>query len=154
MGAAQAGNAGPEGAVMIAGVPEWSARIRQLYWQLRYVRKYQAAPLRKAYRRVRAERNRLEDSGLDAELVRLFCRWMADPRNEAADARWRSYAASLEAAAGIASRALKEAQASSGGMGAERPIKTSAANCTVQRIACAAAGAANDDIAPYRQGGS
>jgi hypothetical protein len=153
MGADQARNAGPEGAEMIAGFPEWSAQLRELYWQLRIARKTNEARLRKAYRLVRRERDRLESLGHDPELLRLFCRWAVNPKNELADLRWRSYSVAVQAAAGVAAQALARASANTGGMGAVAPHIASAANRTVQRIACLAVDAANDDIAPYRQGG-
>ncbi|WP_165601707.1 hypothetical protein [Methylobacillus sp. MM3] len=38
----------------------------------------------------RSRKKRLIDSGVDAELVRLLCRWMENPGNQKAEAIFRS----------------------------------------------------------------
>lgn len=52
---------------------------------LRNGRKWDQAHRRKYYRRIEAEKKRLIDSGVDPELVRLLCRYLANPRNQKSD---------------------------------------------------------------------
>lgn len=72
-------------------MPEWSGKLRTLYWFLRYHRKFSEAKRRKIYRQIAAEKKRLTESGVDAELVRLLCRWLANPRNQFTEARYLRY---------------------------------------------------------------
>lgn len=62
--------------------PEWSNGIRNYYWHLRMARGFDLAKIRKQYRRIAAEKKRLQDEGVDSELLRLLCRHMVNPRNE------------------------------------------------------------------------
>jgi len=71
-------------------MPEWSGTLCNLYWHLRFNRFSQAAR-RRFYRKIAAEKKRLVDSGVDTEEVRLFCRWMANPRNRFAEERYYLY---------------------------------------------------------------
>nr|CRY95482.1 hypothetical protein [uncultured prokaryote] len=57
--------------------PEQFRQLSSLYWKLRSLRVWDSAGRRKLYRYIRVERDRLVDSGMDAEHVRLFCRHMA-----------------------------------------------------------------------------
>lgn len=59
-------------------MPAWSGCVRNLYWFLRYKRQWDTAARRLYYRKIRAERDRLVASGVDAEWVRLFCRWQSN----------------------------------------------------------------------------
>ncbi len=61
---------------------EWSNGIRNYYWHLRMARGFDLAKIRKQYRRIAAEKKRLQDEGVDSELLRLLCRHMVNPRNE------------------------------------------------------------------------
>lgn len=72
-------------------LPEWGGLLCNYYWQLRYTRSYDQAARRKYYRRIAAEKKRLHLAGVDQEAVRLFCRWMSNPRNEFAERRFRFY---------------------------------------------------------------
>lgn len=101
-------------------LPDWSASLRHAYWQLRWCRVHRVSEIRKCYRRVKRERVELERRGLDAELLRLLCRVLVNPRNEAAELRFWGFYDSL---------ALIRRVAIAGGMGAERPISP------VQKIA-------------------
>lgn len=58
------------------------AELRQLYWRLRAIRAYDNAARRKWYRRIKIEKDRLEDIGFSAEHLRLYCRYMANPREQ------------------------------------------------------------------------
>jgi hypothetical protein len=62
--------------------PEWSNGIRNYYWHLRIARSFDSAKIRKQYRRIAAEKKRLQSEGVDSELLRLLCRHMVNPRNE------------------------------------------------------------------------
>lgn len=77
-------------------MPEWSGTLRNLYWFLRYVRAYDGAARRRYYRRIEAEKKRLQSEGVDQEAVRLFCRWMAKPDDVIAEQRFRFYEAQLQ----------------------------------------------------------
>ena len=59
-------------------MPDWSGPVRNLYWFLRYRRQWNSAARRRYYRKIRVERDRLVASGIDAEWVRLFCRWQSN----------------------------------------------------------------------------
>lgn len=72
-------------------MPAWGLKLRNLYWFLRYHRKWNEAKRRLYYRRIAAEKKRLIDSGVDAELVRLYCRYLSDMKNRHAEARYLRY---------------------------------------------------------------
>ena len=55
------------------------SELRQLYWRLRAIRAYDSAARRKWYRRIKIEKDRLENLGFSAEHLRLYCRYMANP---------------------------------------------------------------------------
>lgn len=59
--------------------PGWAATLSNLYYRLRGVRAYDTAGRRKWYRYIRSERDYLVGNGVDAELVRLACRYYAKP---------------------------------------------------------------------------
>lgn len=82
---------------------DWSAGLRQMYWRLRNCRRYDAAARRKWYRRIKGERERLHALGFDAEYTRLFCRYMSDPKNEAAAIRLICFEGMLDVLAGVSS---------------------------------------------------
>jgi hypothetical protein len=67
--------------------------LANLYWMLRYYRKWDGAKRRKYYRLIAVEKKRLIESGVDAELVRLACRSLANLRNQNAEARYLLYKA-------------------------------------------------------------
>lgn len=77
--------------------PEWSQTICQHYWHLRFARGFDLARIRKEYRRIAAEKKRLQVEGVDRELVRLLCRHMVNPRNQRAEQRfWAAHLKSLQ----------------------------------------------------------
>lgn len=77
--------------------PEWSQMIRNHYWYLRFARGFDSARIRKEYRRIEAEKKRLQGAGVDIELVRLLCRHMVNPRNKRAAQRfWNAHLQSLQ----------------------------------------------------------
>lgn len=61
-------------------LPAWASRLSNLYWRLRAARSWDSAARRKWYRYIRFERDDLVNLGIDAELVRLACRYFSDPR--------------------------------------------------------------------------
>jgi hypothetical protein len=72
--------------------PEWSVGIRNHYWYLRAVRKFNSAKLRKYYRLIEKEKKRLHETGVDKEVVRLLCRHIVNPRNPFAEQRfWEAF---------------------------------------------------------------
>lgn len=70
--------------------PDWSQFIRNHYWILRSVRKFNTARLRKQYRLIEKEKNRLHETGVDKEVIRLLCRHLVNPRNPHAEKRFWS----------------------------------------------------------------
>lgn len=72
-------------------MPEWSGKLCNLYWFLRYHRKFNEAKRRAIYRKIASEKKRLTESGVDAELVRLLCRYLANTRNRHAEVRYLRY---------------------------------------------------------------
>jgi hypothetical protein len=72
-------------------LPDWGGMLRNYYWQLRYLRPYDQAARRRYYRLIAVEKKRLHEEGVDFEEVRLFCRWMANPRNQSAEQRFLNY---------------------------------------------------------------
>jgi hypothetical protein len=72
-------------------MPGWALNLRNLYWMLRYYRKWDEAKRRKYYRRIEAEKKRLHAAGVDPELVRLLCRHLANPKDRFAEARYLVY---------------------------------------------------------------
>lgn len=103
----------------ISGVwlpPEWSFRLRGLYWKLRYQRKCRWSKARLIYRLIRQERLALVDAGVNPEYVRLVCLYLADPKREARVMR----VVAFERRLGVLSVCR------SGGMGAEAPHKDAA----------------------------
>lgn len=73
-------------------MPDWGEVLRNYYWNLRYSRLWDSAARRRIYRQIAAEKKRLIDSGVHFEEVRLYCRWMANPSNNAARMRFESFA--------------------------------------------------------------
>lgn len=59
--------------------PGWARTLSNLYWRLRNVRRHDSAGRRKWYRYIRRERDFLVENGVDAELVRLACRYLSKP---------------------------------------------------------------------------
>lgn len=55
--------------------------LNNLYWRIRNARGRERSKIRTYYRLVAAEKKRLIDSGVDGELVRLYCRYLANPHN-------------------------------------------------------------------------
>ena len=77
-------------------LPDWSGNLRNLYWFLRYRRAFDTAARMRYYRKIAAEKKRLHEEGVDVEEVRLLCRALSNPKNKAAEMRWRSYSAQLK----------------------------------------------------------
>ncbi|BBJ22615.1 hypothetical protein W01_05420 [Candidatus Nitrotoga sp. AM1P] len=72
--------------------PEWSSSIRNHYWHLRYARGFDLVRIRKRYRYIAAEKKRLRNEGVNAEVLRLLCRHMVNPKNQKAEERfWNAY---------------------------------------------------------------
>lgn len=76
-------------------MPEWGAVLCNYYWHLRANRAYDQAARRRYYRKIAGEKKRLVESGVDGEVVRLFCRWMANPGNNDAELRFRNFSRQL-----------------------------------------------------------
>lgn len=77
-------------------LPDWSGNIRNLYWFLRYKRSWDSAGRRKYYRKISVEKKRLIESGVDPELVRLCCRYLANFKNRNAEQRFYAYQSQLK----------------------------------------------------------
>ncbi len=86
--------------------PEWTAAIRNHYWHLRYRRGYDEARRRKEYRRIEAEKKRLQSEGVDFELIRLLCRHLVNLQNRRAELRWWSAYNGTKAAAEFLQKSL------------------------------------------------
>lgn len=69
--------------------PEFSD-LRNAYVRLRFTKRDQAKR-RYWYRKIKQHREALLSSGVDAELLRLYCRWLADLGNRHAEARFKAY---------------------------------------------------------------
>lgn len=76
-------------------IPAWAENLRSHYWQLRDSRGWNSARVRKFYRRIRSERDSLIRQGVNAELVRLLCRYLCNPSNEVSLIRFWCFADSL-----------------------------------------------------------
>lgn len=77
--------------------PEWATGILNYYWHLRMARGFDLAKIRKQYRRIAAEKKRLQDEGVDSELLRLLCRHVVNPRNpRAAERFWNAHLQMLQ----------------------------------------------------------
>jgi hypothetical protein len=72
-------------------MPPWSSELCNLYYMLRYRRNYDSAARRKYYRYIAVEKKRLLNEGVDPELLRLFCRHLADTKNRYAERRFLAY---------------------------------------------------------------
>jgi len=75
-------------------MPQWANTLRNHYYFIRESRaanRYSRAKRRKYYRRIAAEKKRLIESGVDAELVRLYCRSLSNLRNQNAAERYEFY---------------------------------------------------------------
>ena len=62
--------------------------LRGLYWQLRYLRRGDTAGRRRLYRAISVERKKFDGTAFDAELLRLFCRFLACPGDLHAERRY------------------------------------------------------------------
>lgn len=76
--------------------PDWSGNLRNLYWFLRYRRKYDTAARMRYYRKIQAEKKRLHEAGVDQEELRLLCRYLANTKNKNAESRWKAHAMQLK----------------------------------------------------------
>lgn len=76
-------------------MPEWSVNLRNLYWLLRHKRGWDAAGVRRLYRAIRAEKQRLHKKNIDKEEIRLLCRYLSNMRNKHAETAWKRYSAQL-----------------------------------------------------------
>ncbi len=70
--------------------------LNNLYWFMRY-NKRNSARKRKYYRLIANEKKRLLLSGVDPEELRLFCRHLANPRNEFAIRNLTNYQKKMQA---------------------------------------------------------
>lgn len=76
-------------------MPEWGNLLRNHYYQIRQCRapnRTSQARRRRFYRYIKSEKKRLIESGVDAELVRLYCRSLSNLRNQNAAVRYENYA--------------------------------------------------------------
>jgi hypothetical protein len=64
------------------------ADLRALYWRLRCVRSWDSAARRRIYRLISAERKKFDGLGVDQELLRVFCRHLANPADKHAEKRY------------------------------------------------------------------
>ena len=64
------------------------ATLRQLYWRLRLVRSWDSASRRRIYRLISVERRKFDATFFEGELLRLYCRHLANPGNKAAERRY------------------------------------------------------------------
>ena len=71
------------------------SRLHNLYWSLRFNR-FSLAARRRYYRQIEAEKKRLVFSGVDAEEVRLLCRYLSNPLNRFAENRLEFYRKQLK----------------------------------------------------------
>ena len=94
--------------------PEWSGRLRNLYWHLRYHQGRSPSRVRTLYRHIAKEKRALCGAGVDPELLRLVCLYFVDPRREARGARCQGYERMLSEYARLQSTvfAATDAQAS------------------------------------------
>lgn len=76
-------------------LPDWSENLRNCYWNLRYAKGRNMARVRKEYRRIFAEKQRLIAMGIDEEEIRLLCRYLANLHDRHAESRWKAYAGQL-----------------------------------------------------------
>ncbi|WP_018607149.1 hypothetical protein [Uliginosibacterium gangwonense] len=74
--------------------PEWSGHLINLYWNVRNARF--ARQKRKAYRRVRVEKLRLVEAGIDPEKIRLISLVLCQPNNQKRWDRYFAYAATVD----------------------------------------------------------
>jgi len=57
------------------------SQLANIYWRIRNARGYEVKRIRTYYRQAEREKKRLIESGVSSELVRLYCRFLANPRN-------------------------------------------------------------------------
>lgn len=77
--------------------PAWAGTLANHYWHLRNIRPHETARHRYEYRRIYAEKKRLQGEGVDSEVIRLLCRHLINNRNKKAEERWwKAYAEYLE----------------------------------------------------------
>jgi hypothetical protein len=74
-------------------MPQWSPRLKNLYWLLRMRRSWDLATRRRMYRKIKDEKKRLISLGVDQEELRLLCRCLANTRNKHAERRFVAYRA-------------------------------------------------------------
>lgn len=65
--------------------------LPNIYWRIRNARGIERKRIRTYYRQAEAEKKRLIDSGVNRELVRLFCRYLANPQNRFARAAFDNF---------------------------------------------------------------
>lgn len=76
--------------------PVWADRLKPYYWRLRMNRSWNQALRRKLYRAIKAEKEKLFLQGIDKEEVRLFCRYLSNLDNKAAESRYLAYSKQLQ----------------------------------------------------------
>ena len=69
----------------------WARNLSNLYYLKRILRPGQESKRRAIYRAIAEEKKRLIESGVDTELVRLCCRYLANTRNRNAQRRFEEY---------------------------------------------------------------
>lgn len=75
--------------------------LNNLYFHLRMLRPFDTAARRKLYRYIAVEKKRLIESGVNAELVRLECRYLANTRNRHAERAYLRFKSKLDLANGV-----------------------------------------------------
>lgn len=70
--------------------------LQNLYWRIRNARGLERKRIRTWYRQVEAEKKRLQDAGVNGELLRLYCRYLANPSNRHAQAAFDNFSKQQE----------------------------------------------------------
>lgn len=65
--------------------------LPNIYWRIRNARGTERKRIRTWYRQVQAEKKRLLDAGVNGELLRLYCRYLANPSNRHAQAAFDNF---------------------------------------------------------------
>lgn len=72
------------------------SELKNLYWQLRSLRKHHKTERRLLYRRIKATREKIILQGADEEEIRLLCRYLANMRNKHGERAYLAYRAQLK----------------------------------------------------------
>ncbi|MBK7955700.1 MAG: hypothetical protein IPK02_18125 [Candidatus Accumulibacter sp.] len=78
-------------AIVDAIPPDLHGRLSQLanlYWRLRWVRRWDSSGRRRVYRLISAHKKNFDGTIFEGELLRLFCRYLANPMNRNSERRY------------------------------------------------------------------